>query len=84
MSQRSSPNSYPIHHRCKSDLEKKIKFDPWEIEKCFTQEIKSQPVIIRSNKKSEFVIEISNEKKVKFFPTIKSNMFSTLQRKGRI
>ena len=44
------------------DPEKKIKFDPWAIEKSFTQEICCKPATIRSNNESEIVIEISNEK----------------------
>ena len=43
------------------------KFHPWAIEKSFTQQIRSKPATIRSNNESEFVIEMSNEKKAKFF-----------------
>ena len=53
------------------DLGKKRKFNPWAIEKSFTQEIRSKPAIIRSNNESEFVIEISNEKQNRILPTIK-------------
>ena len=63
-SPRLNPVSYPTQFRCKFDPEK---FNPWTIEKSFTQEIGSQPTTIRSNNKSEFVVEFSNEKESKLF-----------------
>ena len=36
-SPRSDPQSYPTHFRCKIDPEKKRTFNPWAIEKSFTQ-----------------------------------------------
>ena len=60
-SARSKTQSYPTHFRCKMDPEKKRKFNPWAIEKSFTQEIGSKPDTIRPNE-SEFVIKISYEK----------------------
>ena len=58
---RSNPQSYPTHFRCKVDSETKVKFNPWALEKNFTQEIESKPATLKSNNKFEFVIEISNE-----------------------
>ena len=52
--------------------ERKRTFNPWAVEKSFTQEIGSTPATIRSNNESEFVIEISNEKESKILPTITS------------
>ena len=54
------------------DPEKKRIFNTWAIEKSHNQEIGNKPATIRSNKKSEFIIEFSNEKENKFFPTITS------------
>ena len=54
------------------DPEKKRTFNPWVIEKSFSQEIGSKPDIIRSINESEFVIVISKEKESKVLPTIKS------------
>ena len=56
--------------------EKKRNFNPWAIEKSFTQEIGSTPATIRSNSEIEFVIEISNEKYSKFLPTMELLCFS--------
>ena len=56
---RSNTQPYPIHFRCKIDPENKRKFNPWAIEKSFSQEIGNDPASIRSNNKSELVIEIS-------------------------
>ena len=61
--QRSNPQLYPTHFRCKIDPEKKRTFHPRAIEKSFSQEIGGKPATIRSNNESEFVIKISNEKK---------------------
>ena len=58
-SPRSKPQSYPTHFTCKIDPEKKRAFNPWPIEKSLTQEIGSKPATIKSNKESEFIIEIS-------------------------
>ena len=41
--------------------------------KNFTQEIGSKPATLKSNNKSEFAIQFSNEKESKFLPTIKSS-----------
>ena len=57
--------------------EKKRKFNPWAIEKSFTQAIGSKPDTKRSKNDSEFVIEISNEKSSKILSTITS-LCSTL------
>ena len=54
------------------DPEKNKIFNPWVIGMSFTQEIGSKPATINSNNKSEFVIEISNEKESKNLPTITS------------
>ena len=71
-SPRSNPQSYPTNFRYKLDPEKKRKFNPWAIEKSFNQDIGSKPVTIKSNKESDFVIEISNEKESKILTTITS------------
>ena len=71
-SPRSNPESYPTHFRCKMDPEKKRTFNPWALEKSFTQQIASEPATIRANNESEFVFEISNEKESKILPTITS------------
>jgi len=71
-SPRSNSQSYPAHLKCKKDPENKRKFNPWAIEKSSTQKIGSKPATIRSNNGSEFVTEISNYKKSKILPTIKS------------
>ena len=57
------------------DPENKIKFSPWATEKRFTQEIGSKPATIRSFNESEFVNEISNEKRKQNTPTITSLIF---------
>ena len=54
------------------DPNKKRTFNPWAIEKKFTQEIGSKPATIRSNNESDFVIEISNKKESENLPTITS------------
>ena len=64
------------------DSENERKFNPWAIEKSFAQETGSKLAIIKSNKESEFVIDISNEKESKVLPTTKT-LFSTKQRKDR-
>ena len=71
MSPRSSPQSYPAHFRCKIDPEQKRKSNPWAIEKSFTQQIASKPATKRSNNKSKFLIEISDEKESKILPHTK-------------
>ena len=45
------------------DPEKKRTFNPWAIEKSFTQVLGSKLATIRSNNVSEFVIEIRAKKK---------------------
>ena len=60
---RSNPKSCPTHIRCKVDPQNKTKFNPWAIKKIFIQEIGSKPTTVILNSESEFVIEISNEKK---------------------
>ena len=67
MSLRSNPLSYPTPYRCKMDSEMKRKFNPWAIEKSFSQEKGSKPATKRSHNEFEYVIEISNEKKAKFY-----------------
>ena len=61
-SPRSNPQTYPTHFRYKMDPENKKNFNTCPIEKSFTQEIGSEPAIIRSNNQSKFVIENPNEK----------------------
>ena len=74
----SSPHSYRTHFRCKIDSEDKRKFNLWVIEKSLNQEIGCNPATIRSNKETEFVIEISNGKENKILPTMKSICFPQL------
>ena len=61
------------------DPENRRNFNPLAIEKSFTQKIGSKPATLRSNNESEFVIEISNDIKIKNHPTIKSLCFPQLQ-----
>ena len=49
---------------------KKKKFNPWLIEKFFTQAMGNKPVSIRSNNGSEFSIEISRENESNVLSTI--------------
>ena len=62
--------------KCKTDPEKKRKFNAWAIEKSFTQEIGSNPATTGWNNESKFFNEISNEKKNMILPTTKSLWFS--------
>ena len=64
---KSNPQSHPTNFGCDIDPVKKRILNLWAIEKSFTQEIRSKPATIRSNNESEIAIEISNEKKAKFF-----------------
>ena len=61
------------------DPEKQIIFNPWAIEKSFTQKIGVKPATIESVNESEIVIEITNEKRSKFFPTINYLCFPQFQ-----
>ena len=47
------------------------KFNPWSIEKCFTNVIGNKPVSIRTSRDSEFFIEVWRESGNKFLPTAK-------------
>ena len=71
-SPRSNFISYHTHFRCKMDPEKKIKFNPWAIEKNYIQEIGRKPVTIKSINETEVVFEISNEKESNILPALKS------------
>ena len=70
----SNPQSYPTPFRCEMDPENKKKINPWAIKKSFAQELGNKPGTIRSNE-SEFVIEISNEKKNRI-PSTKTSLYS--------
>ena len=83
-SPRSNPQSHYTHFRCKMDPEKKRKFNPWAIEKSFTQEIGSKPATIRSNNESEFCIWISNKKENKILPTIKSYVLHNFKKWSKL
>ena len=73
MSLQDQTLNHTLHISDAKCIQKKERtFNPWAIEKCFTQEIGSKPATIRWNKESEFVIEISNEKECKILPTITS------------
>ena len=54
------------------------------MEKNYTQEIVSKPATIRSNHKSKFVIEISNEKESKILPTITSLAYPQFQERVKV
>ena len=71
-SPKSNPQSYPKHFRFKMDPGKKIKFNPWAIKNCFTLKTWSKSATIRWNKEFELIIETSNEKESKIFPTLTS------------
>merc|ERR1719259_1557505 len=52
---------FPTHFSCQMNPEKKKKFSPWLIERCFTQLLWGKPRSIRSKSESEFIIKVNNE-----------------------
>ena len=72
-SPRNNAISYPTHFRCKMITDENKKYNPWAIEKSFTNEIGKKPISIRSSAQpSEYIIEIAKESESKILPTIKS------------
>jgi len=62
---------FRTHFSCKMNPEKKKKFSPWMIQKCFKQELGNKPRTIRSKSESEFVIEVNNEAESEAISSIK-------------
>ena len=76
-SPRSNHQTYPTHFRCKMGPETKSKFNPWTIDKSFTQEIGTKRATIRSTNDSEFFIENTNENNNKFFKLLRRYVLHT-------
>ena len=68
----------------KMDPEKKRIFNPWAIERTFSQEIGSKPATIRSNNESELVFEILNEKERKILPAITSPVLHNFKKESNL
>ena len=66
----TKPKKFPSHFSCQMDSEQKRKFNPWMIQKCFTQELGAKPRTIRSKSETEFILKVNNENESKAILTI--------------